>query len=125
VSDQTSTPKGTGCELRHKIVERPFSLRPGVHPIWCEVCYRGQAGKDVFPLDVSPPARYQDNAEDLGGRRLPLQRFAQLAGGRRLRCDRLVELAGQQCDLLFVAALAGWRGRIAAGGLTVLRPFDS
>jgi len=111
VSDQTSTPKGTGCELRHKIVERPFSLRPGVHPIWCEVCYRGQAGKDVFPLDVSPPARYQDNAEDLGG--------------RRLRCDRLVELAGQQCDLLFVAALAGWRGRIAAGGLTVLRPFDS
>src|SRR5262249_48894996 len=68
--------------------------------------------------------RAADDAEDLGGRRLALQRFAQLAGGGlqlaggrrlllqcptklagggRLLSHRLVELAGQQRDLLLVA----------------------
>src|SRR5262249_38506242 len=46
-----------------------------------------------------------------GGRRLPLQRFAQLAGGRRLPLQRVVALASEQCDLLFVAGLKSLRSR--------------
>jgi hypothetical protein len=58
--------------------------------------------------------RTADDAEDFGGRLLPLQRFAQLAGGHRLPLrsrlllrHRFVELAGEQCDLLFVAGFRG------------------
>ncbi len=51
--------------------------------------------------------RTADDAKDLGGRRLPLQRLIQLAG-------ILAQLAGEQLDFLFVTGLGSWRSRVAA-----------
>src|SRR5262249_25239841 len=75
--------------------------------------------------------RTADDAENLRGRRLPLQRFAQLAGdhclplrSRLLPGQRFVELAGQQCDLFFVTGRASCRNRLASRrlhGLASLR----
>ena len=51
--------------------------------------------------------RTADDAKDLGGRRLPLQRLIQLAG-------ILAQLAGEQLDFLLVTGLGSWRSRVAA-----------
>ncbi len=61
--------------------------------------------------------RTADDAKDLGGRRLPLQRLIQLAG-------ILAQLAGEQLDFLFVSLV--WGAGVVAlrrGGFIVPRRF--
>ncbi len=92
-----------------------------------ESCRIGEHGLEYgFQVDW----RTTDDVKDLGGRRLSLQRLAQLAGGRRLPFirrlllrHRFVELAGQQCDLLFVSALRSCLSRTAARRLYYSAPF--
>jgi len=62
--------------------------------------------------------RTADDAEDLRGRRLPLQRFAQLAGGRLFPLQRFAQLSGELCDRLFIARRGSCRARAAAGMLS-------